>query len=114
MRNGFCFLALLGVQGGGRIEKTLDARESLLDRELMRPIARNDGDVGQGVDRITLFQKRPQGLLGVAALQKGTMRAFAQPAPENVLIRFKPNRYSRQGDPGPCLLVHEGAAATRK
>ena len=42
------------------------------------------------------------------------MRAFAHAAPEHVLIRFKPNRYSRQGDSGSCLLVHEGAAATRK
>ncbi len=80
----------------------------------MRPVSRNDGNVCQGVDRITLFQKRPQGLLGVAALQKRTMRAFAHTAPEHVMIRFKPNRYSRQGDLGPRLLVHEGAAATRK
>src|SRR5205807_9485650 len=27
---------------------------------------------------------------------------------------FKPNRYSSQGDPCPCLLVHESTAATRK
>src|SRR4029453_5481428 len=57
--------------------------------------------------------KRPEGLLGLAAFQKRTMRTFAHAAPEHVMIRFKPNRYSRQGDPGPCLLVHEGPAATR-
>src|SRR5580704_3655286 len=114
IRSGNAFWPCLRCQAGGRSQKTLDARNSLLDRELMRPIPRYDGDVGQGVDRITLLQKRPQGLLGVAALQKRTMRAFAHAAPEHVLIRFKPNRYSRRGDPGPCLLVHEGAAATGK
>src|SRR3984893_7127668 len=114
IRNGNAFWRSLRCQVGGRSQKTLDARNSLLDREFMRPLPRNDGDVGQGIDRITLLQKRPQGLLGVAALQKRTMRAFAHAAPQHVLIRFKPNRYSRQGDPGPWLLVHEGAAATGK
>ena len=101
-----------GRRHGGEAHEEFDGGNHLLNCQFMRPITRNDRDVGARVIGIALFDQRSQRLFGIGALQQRAMRALAHAPPQHVRIGLQPDRQAALGDFVARFLIQKGAAAS--